>query len=329
MKIIVDAFGGDNAPLEVLKGCEMARNKFGVDIVLSGNEKAIRACAKDNGIGLDNTEIINADSIIEMCDEPKAVIKGKSDSSMAVGMKALAEDKGDVFVSAGSTGAVVMGATFIVKRIKGLKRPALASMMPSYKNPIMIMDIGANVECHAENLVQFALMSDIYMKNVVGMKNPKISLANIGEEPTKGTDVLQETYKLLKKTDKINFCGNIEARDIPFGKSDVIICNGFTGNILLKMYEGVANAMIKSVKDIFMQNIVTKISAALVMGEFKNFKKKMDYTEFGGAPLMGVRKPVIKAHGSSDAKSFCNAIRQGIECAKSDVCGQIANLVKE
>lgn len=329
MKIIVDAMGGDNAPLEILKGSRIAADKHDVEIILVGKNDIIKKCAVENGISLEKMEIVDAESVISMCDDPRCVLKEKSDSSMAVAFKKLAQGEGDAFVSAGSTGAVVMGATFIVKRIKGIKRPALASIMPSYSEPFMVMDIGANIECHKENLIQFAKMSDIYMRNIIHFENPTVALANIGAEPTKGPEVLQETYKILEETDGINFIGNIEPRDIPFGKANCVICNGFTGNTILKMYEGVASALMKKVKGVFTKNIISKIGYLLVSDGVKELKDSMDYKEFGGAPLLGVKKPVIKAHGSSDARAFGNAIRQAVECCRSDVCGQIAKLTED
>ena len=324
MKIIVDAMGGDNAPLEILKGTRIAKDKHGVDVLLAGDREAIEKCAKENKIDISDMQILESRSVISMSDDPKCVLREKNDSSVAVAFKALAEGMGDAFVSAGSTGAVVMGATFIVKRIKGIKRPALGSIMPSYSQPFMLMDIGANIECHKENLIQFAEMSKIYMSNIIKVENPTIALANIGTEPTKGPEVLQDTYKALEERDDLNFIGNIEARDIPFGKAACVVCNGFAGNMILKMYEGVASALMKKVKGVFTKNIKTKLAALMVMGGVNELKASMDYKEFGGAPLMGVKKPVIKAHGSSDAKAFSNAIRQAIECCNADVCGQIA-----
>lgn len=326
MKIIVDAMGGDNAPLEILKGSRKAADKYKVEILLAGKGEKIKKCAAENGISLNGMEILEAESEISMSDDPKCILREKKDSSMAVAFKALADGKGDAFVSAGSTGAVVMGATFIVKRIKGIKRPAIASIMPSYTDPFMVMDIGANIECHKENLIQFAQMSEIYMKNIIGFKNPTIALANIGAEETKGPEVLQETYKALSEMKELNFIGNIEPRDIPFGKANCVICNGFTGNIILKMYEGVAKSLMTKVKGVFTKNIISKIGYLLVKGGVDELKASMDYKEFGGAPLLGVKKTVIKAHGSSDERAFFNAIRQAIACNQMDVCGQIAKL---
>lgn len=328
MKIIVDAFGGDHAPLEILKGCERAINEFDIEIILTGSESIIKKTSKENNISLEKMSIINTEEVFEMEDEPKTILKEKGNTSMALGLKALSENKGDAFISAGSTGALVIGATFIVKRIKSIKRPALGAIMPTTSKPLMLMDIGANTECHKENLYQFALMADVYMKNLLGVENPKIALANIGTEPNKGTQFLVDTYEYLSTKKNLNFIGNIEAREIPFGGSDIVICDGFTGNIILKMYEGVAGAILGSVKNIFKKNLLTKLSALMVMGEMKEFKKQMDYKDYGGAPLLGVQKTVIKAHGSSDARAFYNAIRQGITCAKKDVAGQIATFVK-
>ena len=323
MRVIVDAMGGDNAPLEILKGARDAKNKYKVDMLLAGNKDVIEKCAEENGVDISDMQILESNSVISMSDDPKCILKEKNDSSMAVAFKALADGEGDVFVSAGSTGAVLVGATFIVKRIKGIKRPALGSIMPSYTEPFMLMDIGANIDCHKENLVQFAEMSKIYMENIIKVKNPTVAIANIGAEPTKGPEVLQETYKALEKREDINFIGNIEPRDIPFGKATCVVCNGFTGNMILKMYEGVASALMKKVKGIFTKNLKSKIAALMVMSGVNELKSSMDYKEFGGAPLMGVKKPVIKAHGSSDERAFSNAIRQAIQCYESDVCGQI------
>ncbi len=329
MRVIVDAMGGDNAPLEILKGTRIAKDKYGVEVLLAGDKDAIEKCAKENEINISDMEILESQSVISMSDDPKCILREKNDSSMAVAFKALSEDKGDVFVSAGSTGAVVMGATFIVKRIKGIKRPALGSIMPSYSEPFMLMDIGANIECHKENLIQFAEMSKIYMSNIIKVENPTIALANIGAESTKGPEVLQETYKALQERDDLNFVGNIEPRDIPFGKATCVVCNGFTGNMILKMYEGVASALMKKVKGVFTKNITSKLAYLIVSSGVKELKDSMDYKEFGGAPLMGVKKPVIKAHGSSDARAFSNAIRQAIECYNADVCGQIAEYAQK
>ncbi len=329
MKIIVDAFGGDNAPLEILKGSALAVKELGVEILLVGMKDKILACARENGISLDGMDILNADKVFEMEYDPRTVIKEHSDTSLAVGMKALSEGKGDAFVSAGSTGAIVMGATFIVKRIRGVKRAAIASIMPSSKTPFMLMDCGANIECKPEHLVQFAKMGSVYMNRIMGFENPSVGIANIGVEENKGTQLQLDTYALLKDSNEVNFIGNAEVRDIAFGAADVIVADGFTGNVILKMYEGVASALMKNIKGIFLKNLVSKLAYLGVKPGVDAFKAKMDYKEYGGAVLMGVAKPVIKAHGSSDARAFKNAIRQAVNCVEKDVIGEIIRSVGE
>ncbi len=322
MKIIVDAFGGDNAPLEILKGSRMAVEELGVEVLLVGDEAKIKKCAEENTINISGMEILQADSVFEMSYDPRTVIKEHSDTSLAVGMKALVDGKGDAFVSAGSTGAIVMGATFIVKRIKGVKRAAIASIMPSQKNPFMLLDCGANIDCKPEHLCQFATMGSIYMKNIMGVESPEVGIANIGVEENKGTQLQLDTYAMLKESD-LNFIGNAEVRDIAYGAADVIVADGFTGNVILKMYEGVAGALVKNIKAVFKKNIFSMLSYLGVKGGMNDFKAKMDYKEYGGAVLLGIAKPVIKAHGSSDARAFKNAIRQAANCVKKDVVGEI------
>lgn len=311
MKIIVDAFGGDNAPLEIIKGSMLAVDEYGVDIILCGDEDKIKKCVKDNNIVLKNTEIVDAKEVIEMTDDAKSVLKEKANSSMGVGFRLLNEGKGDAFVSAGNTGAVTVGATLITKRIKGVKRPCIASVMPSADKPFMLMDCGANAECRAEFLYQFGVMGSLYMKNIMKVENPRVALANNGTEETKGTPIVKEAYALMKDAD-YNFIGNIEGRQIPYGDADVVVADGFTGNMILKTYEGVAKVLMNGIKGIFKKNIFTMLCAVGVGGGIKKMKKQFDYKEYGGAALLGVRKPVIKAHGSSDARAFKNAIKQAV-----------------
>ncbi len=318
MKIIVDAFGGDNAPLEIIKGTMLAVDEYGIDAVLVGDENKIKSCVKENSIELKNTEIVDAKDIITMHDDAKSVLKEKADSSMAVGFRLLNEDKGDAFVSAGNTGAVTIGATLITKRIKGVKRPAIASVMPSAKKPILLMDCGANSECRAEFLYQFGLMGSLYMKHILKYENPSVALANNGTEDTKGTPMVKEAYALMKNA-PYNFAGNIEGRQIPFGDADVIVADGFTGNIILKMYEGVAKVLMNGIKDAFMKNTLTKLSYLGVKSGIDDMKKQFDYKEYGGAVMLGVRKPVIKAHGSADAKTFKNAVKQAVWFLENDL----------
>ena len=324
MTIIVDAYGGDHAPLEILKGACRARDELGVTITLTGSESGIRTCAQENGLSLNGMTILDAPDVISMEDDPMEIRRSKSNSSMAVGLRALAAGEGDAFVSAGSTGALVVGSTFIVKRIKGVKRAAIASIMPSDTVPFLMLDCGANAECRPEALVQFAVMGDLYMKHVMGVPKPRVALANIGTESTKGGEIQREAYRMLSDCGLFDFTGNIEARMIPYGGADVVVADGFTGNMLLKMYEGVAAAMMKNIKEIFTKSTKTKLGFLMVKGGLIDFKKKMDYTEFGGAPLLGISRPVIKAHGSSKEKGFFSAVRQAVRTVEKDVCGEIA-----
>ena len=311
MKIIVDAFGGDHAPLEIIKGAMLAVEEYGIDVILTGDEKQISECVRQNNIELKNTEIVHTSGKIDMCDDARTVLKEKADSSMGVGFKLLSEGKGDAFVSAGNTGAITVGATFLAKRIKGVKRPCIASVMPSADNPILLMDCGANAECRAEFLYQFGFMGSLYMKNILKVENPKVALANNGTEETKGTSVVKEAYELMKNAD-YNFVGNIEGRQIPFGDADVVVADGFAGNLILKTYEGVAKVLMNGIKDIFKKNLFSKLCALGIMGGINDMKKQFDYKEYGGAVLLGVKKPVVKAHGSADARTFKNAIKQAV-----------------
>lgn len=240
MKVIVDAFGGDNAPLEVLKGCARAVSELGVNIILTGSSEKIKRCAADNGISLSGIEIEHTDDVFDIHEEPKEITRSGKNTSMALGLRLLAEGKGDAFVSAGSTGALVMGATFIVKRIKGIKRIAPSPVMPADKGNFVLVDAGANIECRPEMLVQFAVMGSAYMEKVMGIMKPKVALLNIGAEDTKGRELETESYKLLKESG-LNFVGNIEARDMPKGEVQVVVTDGFTGNIALKLYEGMGS----------------------------------------------------------------------------------------
>lgn len=325
-RIIVDAFGGDNAPLEVIKGCEQAVKELGVQIILTGSEEKIRKCAADNGISLDGMEIVHTDEVFDIHEEPKEIIKSGKNTSMAVGMQLLADEKGDAFVSAGSTGALVMGATFIVKRIKGIKRVAPSPVLPADKGSFILLDAGANTECRPEMLVQFAVMGSAYMEKVMGVKKPRVALLNIGAEDTKGRELEIETYKLLNES-KLNFVGNVEARDLPKGECDVVVTDGFTGNIVLKLYEGMGSFFAKKMKWIF--SGAGTVGALFSLGKIKQFKKQMDYRETGGSALMGVKKPVIKAHGSSDSTAFFNAVRQAQKCVDGKVIESIEKYVEE
>lgn len=325
MKIIVDAFGGDHAPLEVIKGCREAVNKLGVEITLTGDEDIIRKTAQENDIDINGMDIIHTESVIDIHEKPTEILKSRDDCSMALGLKALAEDNGDAFVSAGSSGALVVGATFIAKRIKGIKRAVLAPILPTAKGPVMLVDGGANDDCRPEMLLQFGMMASAYMEKVLGISKPRVGLINIGAEETKGRELEIEAYKLLSGA-QLNFCGNLEARELPKGDFDVAVSDGFTGNVVLKLYEGMGSFFAGELKAIY-TGVLGKLAALLNYGKIKAFKKKMDYKEYGGAVLLGVSKPVIKAHGSSDAKAFFNAIRQAKACVDGNVTQTIINSI--
>jgi glycerol-3-phosphate acyltransferase PlsX len=323
MRIIVDAFGGDNAPVEILKGAAKAVATYDCDIILTGDEEKIRQAAAENEISLERMEIVHASDVMTMEDHPKSILREHKDCSMAVALRLLAEGKGDAMVSAGSTGALLMGGTFIVKRIKGVSRPALAPVMPSDDKPFMLIDCGANADCRPEMLVQFAHMGSIYMSHMYPREGgPRVGLLNVGTEDTKGGELQLATFPLLKESD-LNFIGNVEARDVPAGVADVVVADGFSGNVLLKTLEGTVDMLLKNLKQSFMSSLRTKIGAALVMPGLRVLKKKLSTSEYGGAVLLGVNKPVIKAHGNSKADGFCSAIRIASEFAASDAIAQI------
>lgn len=328
MNIVVDAFGGDNSPLEVIKGAVSAKKTFDTEITLVGDENKIKRCAEENSLDISALGIRHAESVIDVCEEPTEIIKSRSDCSMAVGMSMLAGGEGDAFVSAGSTGALVVGGTFIVKRIKGVKRAALAPVLPTSTTPFMLLDAGANTDCRPEMLQQWAIMGSAYMSGIMGMKGPAVALANIGAEESKGRDLELETYKLLKET-PVNFTGNIEARDLPTGIADVVVADGYVGNMLLKLYEGMGKFISRELKGMLMTGLTSKIAALLILKKVKAFRKRMDYSEYGGSPLLGTAKPVIKAHGSSDAKAFHNAIRQAYQFTSAGVIDEITKTIEE
>ena len=324
MRVVIDAFGGDNAPLEIVKGASLASVEYGCEITLCGNESEINRVISENDLKFfGELKIVHTEDVISMHDDPTSLLKTHKESSMALAFKELSEDRADAFVSAGSTGAVVVGGTLIVKRIKGIKRPALGGMIPSPKGRYMLMDMGANAECRPEMLEQFGIMASAYLKGVEGIKNPKIGLLNIGTEHTKGTELQKEAYELLKNA-PINFVGNIESREMPKGECDAVITDGFTGNIALKLIEGTASTLFKLIKQVLYKNIFNKLAALVIKKGLYSLKSMMDSTEVGGAPLLGVRKPVIKAHGNSDAKALKNAIRQAITFTETKVIDAIA-----
>ena len=330
MRIVIDAFGGDNAPLEIVKGAAAASKEFGVDITLTGDETVINRVILENRLVFaGDLQIVDTKDVISMHDDPTSLLKAHSESSMALAFKELAEGRADAFVSAGSTGAIVVGGTLIVKRIKGVKRPALGGLIPSPNGHYLLMDMGANAECRPEMLEQFGIMASVYLENVEGVKKPKIGLLNIGTEDTKGTELQKEAYKLLSEA-PINFVGNIESREMPKGECDAVITDGFTGNIALKLIEGTAITFFKLVKRALYKNIFNKLAALVIKKDLYSLKAMMDSSEVGGAPLLGVRGAVIKAHGSSDAKAIKNAVKQAIIYTEKGVTEKISqNLIKE
>ena len=327
MRIILDAMGGDNAPQAPVLGALQAAKDFGAQIILVGKGEEILSVMRSQGYNdlPEGIEIAHADEVVDMHDDPANVIRKKKNSSMVIGLKMLSDGLGDAFVSAGSTGALLTGATLLVKRVKGIRRAAMGPTMPNKAGgKTVILDCGANAECTPEFLLQFGLIGSIYAKQCLGVENPKVGLLNIGTEDTKGTPLQKEAYALLKAAgDKgiINFVGNTEARDVPLGAVDVVVCDGFAGNVLLKSIEGTAMFMRSLISRMFKKSVFSKLAAALVMKDIKAFKKMLDYREIGGTPFLGIRKPVIKAHGSSDALAFRNAVRQAMETP--DISGEL------
>ncbi len=328
MRIAVDAFGGDNAPLEIIKGAAMAEKEYGVHILLCGDKETIEKCINENGIVFKELDIVHAPDVISMHDEPTSLLKAHKESSMAVAFKQLAEGNADAFVSAGSTGAVVVGGTFIVKRIKGIKRPALATLIPSPDSRYMLLDVGANAECRPEMLQQFGVMASRYLEKVEGIERPSVGLLNIGAEDTKGGELQKEAYALLSKAD-INFVGNVESRDMPMGVCDIVVADGFTGNIALKLLEGTISTLFSMLKPVFTKNILTKLCYLVLKPGLRGIKAKMNASEVGGAPLLGTKKPVFKAHGNSDAYTFKNAIYKAKLFAENNVISSIENCFSE
>lgn len=328
MRVVVDAYGGDNAPLEIVKGAALASNELNVEITLSGNKTEIEKIISDNKLHFfGNLQIVDTLDVISMHDDPTSILKAHKTSSMGLAFAELCEDRADAFVSAGSTGAIVVGGTLMVKRIKGIKRPALGGLIPSPGGHYMLMDMGANAECRPEMLMQFGIMASTYLEKVEGIENPKIGLLNIGVEDSKGTEMHQESYKLLKQA-PINFIGNVESREMPKGVCDAIITDGFTGNIALKLIEGTATTFFKMIKNVMYKSFFNKLAALVLKKDLYSLKSMMDSSEIGGAPLLGVRKPVIKAHGSSDAKAIKNAIKQAVTFTKNDVIGTISSALE-
>ena len=329
MRVVIDAYGGDNAPVEIVKGASMASLELDTEITLTGNEKVIRKIISENSLKFyGDLKIVDTDDVISMHDEPTTLLKAHGNSSMALAFKEVASDRADAFVSAGSTGAIVVGGTLIVKRIKGIKRPALAGMIPSPDGHYMLLDMGANAECRPEMLAQFGVMATAYLKCVEGIENPSVGLLNIGTEDTKGGELQREAYKLLSEA-PINFTGNVESREMPKGVCNAVITDGFTGNIALKLIEGTATTFFKLVKKVLYKNVLNKLSALVIKKDLYSLKSMMDSSEVGGAPLLGVRKPVIKAHGNSDAKAIKNAVKQAVSFTERGVIDSISDYLEK
>lgn len=327
MNIIIDAFGGDNAPVEIIKGAELARKELSVDITLVGKSDVIRSACLDNNINADSFTVLNADEVIATDAAGTDIIRSAKNTSMAVGLKALADGKGDGFLSAGNSGAVCAGATLIVKRIKGINRPGFSPVIPTLGGQTLLMDSGANLQCRPEMLCQFGIMGSIYMNKVLGVKNPRVGLLNVGTEEHKGSDLQHEAFELLSKA-PVNFVGNVEANFMNGDVCDVLVCDGFSGNILLKTYEGTAMALMKKIKTIFTKNTKNKLAAAMVLKDVKELKDSMNPSEVGGAPVLGCAKPVFKAHGNSDARAIFSAVRLLKDYIDNNVVEEIASTLK-
>ena len=328
MKIIVDAMGGDNAPQSNVRGALAAIREQGVEVILVGRGEDILRCLKEDGMDTlpAGLEIAHADQVVEMCDNPATAFKEKKDSSLTVGLNLLKEGKGDAFVSAGSTGALLSAATLMIKRIKGIRRAALAPVVPTGKGGSILIDAGATAECTPEYLLQFAFMGSYYAERILGRPEPRVGLLNIGAEPSKGMDLQREANSLLQKAGeqgRINFTGNVEPREAVYGEVDVIVSDGYSGNIFLKTMEGVGGFLARELKAMFKKSMVTKLGALCVKDGLMSFKKLMDSGEVGGTALLGISKPVIKAHGSSNDYAIKNAIRQAAAFASSGIIEDI------
>ena len=324
MKMIIDCMGGDNAPLEMLKGVIDAKAELGGDYLLVGHQTQLETVAQENGLDISGFEILHAETVITMEDDAMA-FREKKDSSMTMALKALANGEGDAMVSCGNTGTLFAGATLTVRRIKGVHRAALAATLP-FNPPVLLLDCGANVTVQPEFLPQFAAMGSAYMKALYSLDNPRVGLLNNGAEEHKGTPLHTEAHQLLKACPDINFVGNVEGNQVPFSPCDILVTDGFTGNVLLKTMEGMGKMFSSRMKGIFYKSLLTKLGALTVKKSFMQFKKDFDVKEHGGSPILGIRKPVIKAHGSSDARAFKSAIRQAMRFAES---GAIESLERQ
>ncbi len=332
MRILIDAMGGDNAPRQIVLGAADAAAEFGVDVTLVGREEEIVPILSERGIVPDeHISVANARDVVEMEDDPSTATRRKPDSSMAVALKMLHEGKGDAVVSAGSTGALLSGATLTVRRIRGIRRACFGPVLPNGGKGVLLIDCGANVECTAEYLLQFAYMGTFYARELMGCAKPRVGLLNIGAEETKGTELQKQTYALLKSASdagRLDFIGNVESRDVLSGGVDVVVCDGFSGNILLKGIEGTASMLMKQLKGIFYKNAKNKLAAALIKKDIYGLKAMFDAGEVGGTALLGISRPVIKAHGSSDARAIRSAVKQAITFINAGVIQSIENNIQ-
>ncbi|WP_131066021.1 phosphate acyltransferase PlsX [Clostridioides difficile] len=329
MKIVIDGMGGDNAPKSNVEGAVNAIKEYQVDLIITGDKDLLEKEFSNYEFDRNKLEIVHTTEIIENEDKPVKAIRSKKDSSMVVALNLVKEGKADAIISAGNTGALLAGGLFVVGRIKGIDRPCLCSAIPNVKRGMtLIADCGANADCKPKNLVEFAAMSNIYSRKVLGLENPKVALANVGLEEGKGNDLVKRSYEEIKKLD-LNFIGNVEAREVINAYTDIIICDGFTGNILLKSAEGVALSVMSLIKETFMASTKSKIGALLIKDDLRKLKSFIDYSEYGGAPLLGLNGGVIKAYGSSDAKAIKNAINQGIKFSKGKVVEDINQFISK
>lgn len=329
MRIAIDAMGGDNAPYEVVRGtCLSAPENKDAELILIGDTEQINKCFEDLGTTKpENVTIVHTDVVVTMEDDPMVIMKEKNNSSMAIGLKLLKDDGAEAFISAGSTGALHAASTLIVRKIKGIRRSAIASILP-FEKPILLLDSGANPTVTSDILNQWAIIGSAYVSEMLGVESPKVGLLNNGTEEHKGTPVVQEAFQLLKENPHINFIGNVESREIPNSPCDVLITDGFTGNIALKLAEGMGAFMFSTLKTVFKSNLKTKIAFLFTKDKLKGLKKTFDSSSFGGAPLLGLRKPVIKAHGSCKAENIANTITQAINYSKSNIIKKVEESVQ-
>lgn len=330
VKVAVDAMGGDNAPKEVVKGAvEAVNNINNLEVILVGIEEQIAAELKEYQYDADRVKVVHASEVIGFNEAPAYAVKKKRDSSIVVAMMMVRKGQADAFVSAGSTGAILVGGLAYIGRIKGVERPPLATLIPTENGASLLIDCGANVDARPSHLVQFAKMGSLYMEHLCGVKSPKVGIVNIGTEEEKGNALVKETYPLLKECDSINFTGSVEARDIPKGNVDVIVCEAFVGNVILKLYEGTASTLVKKIKSGLMSTLVSKIGTLLAKKALKNTLKEFDTSQYGGAPLLGLNGLAVKTHGSSTHVEIYNSIKQCVSFVENDINGKIKDFISK